>query len=156
MIFELNRPLQLLNNTKTTNLTATFIGSASNNKYVYDSHIGIVIKIEPCSTNHSPSIEAEYKIQQLNPIGITPIANVPPDNTAVEIWNWNDANSLNFKSYMLLRKPVVLQSFLEQLVSPEKKNEQEKTKTFATFFVIKSPAQLNLPFRAIIKPPRVA
>ena len=145
MIFELNRPLQLLNNAKTTNLTATFIGSASNNKYVYDSHIGIVIKIEALNTNHSPFIEAEYKIQQFNPIGITPIANLTPDNTNTKIWNLNNTMSIDCKSCMQLYKPVVTDSFLEQLLSSEK-NKQQKTKTFATFFVV---LYVNLIFQAL-------
>ena len=144
MIFELNRPLQLPNNMETTNLTATFIASGAN-KYVYDSHIGIVIKIEPLSTHHSTSIEAECKIQQLNPIGITPIANINPDNTNTKIWNSNNTASIDCKSCMQLYKPVVTDSFLQELLSSEK-NKQEKTKTFATFFVV---LYVNLIFQAI-------
>ena len=144
MIFELNRPLQLPNNTETTKITATFIGSGSN-RIVYHSHIGIIIKIEALSKAHSPSIEAECKIQHFNPIGITPIANIPPDNTNTKIWDWKNENSIDCKSCMQLYKPVVTDSFLQQLLSSEK-NKQEKTKTFATFFVV---LYVNLTFQAI-------
>ena len=144
MIFQLNRPIQLLNNTETTEITATFIGSGAN-KYVYHSHIGIIIKIETLKTTHSSSIEQEYKIQQNHPIGITPIANVPPNNTHTHIWDWNNTNSINIISRMQLYKPIVVQNFLEQLVS-SKKNKHQKTKTFATFFVV---LYVNLIFQTL-------
>ena len=144
MIFELNRPIQLLNNTETTEITATFIGSGAN-KYVYDSHIGILIKIEPLKPTHSSSIEQEYIIQQYQPIGITPIANVPPKNTRTHIWDWNNTNSIDIISCMQLYKPIVVQNFLEQLVS-SKKNKRQKTKTFATFFVV---LYVNLIFQTL-------
>ena len=144
MIFELNRPIQLLNNTETTEITATFIGSGAN-KYVYHSHVGIIIKIETVKTTHSSSIQQEYIVQQYHPIGITPIANVPPNNTRTYIWNWNNTDSIDIISCMQLYKPIVVQNFLEQLVS-SKKNKRQKTKTFATFFVV---LYVNLIFQAL-------
>ena len=144
MIFQLNRPIQLLNTTETTEITATFIGSETN-KYLYHSHISIIIKIETLKTNHSSSIEQKYKIQQYHPISITRIAHVPPNNTRTHIWNWNNTNSIDIISCMQLYKPVVIQSFLEQLLSSEKK-KHEKTKTFAIFFVV---LYVNLIFQTL-------
>ena len=144
MIFQLNRPIQLLNNTETTEITATFIGSGAN-KYVYHSHVGIIIKIETVKTTHSSSIQQEYIVQQYHPIGITPIANVPPNNTRTHIWNWNNTDSIDIISCMQLYKPIVVQNFLEQLVS-SKKNKRQKTKTFATLFVV---LYVNLIFQAL-------
>ena len=120
MIFQPNRPIQLLNTTETTKITATFIRSEAN-KYPYHSHISIIIKIESLKTNHSSSIEQKYKIQQYHPITITPIAHAPPNNTHTHIWNWNNTNSIDIISCMQLYKPLVVQSFLEQLLSSEKK-----------------------------------
>ena len=144
MIFQLNRPIQLLNTTETTKITATFIRSEAN-KYPYHSHISIIIKIESLKTNHSSSIEQKYKIQQYHPITITPIAHAPPNNTHTHIWNWNNTNSIDIISCMQLYKPLVVQSFLEQLLSSEKKKHQ-KTKTFAIFFVV---LYVNLVFQTL-------
>ena len=73
MIFQLNHPIQLLNTTETIEITATFIASETN-KYLYHSHITIIIKIESLETNNSSVIKQKYKIQQYHPISITPIA----------------------------------------------------------------------------------
>ena len=146
MIFLLNHPLQLANKQEITTMTAKFIGTGEKHRVVYLSPIGIVIKIEQSNPNYyESSIQKEYKIQQHNPIGITPIFNITPNETTTKICDYTNSSNNDCVTCMQLYKPIIVQSFLTQLLTSEK-NENEKIEAFSTFFVT---LYANLMFQTI-------
>ena len=68
MTFSLNRPVELNNGEKITEIIGTYIGAGSNT-IVYQSSNGIIMKLEAINLHHTTSIAAEKKIRMNNPIG---------------------------------------------------------------------------------------
>ena len=147
MKFLLNHPLQLANKQEISSITAKFIRTQEH-KLLYHSPIGIIIKIEQLHNNYYPSsIQKEYEIQQHNPIGITPIANITPNKTATKIYDYyGQYANKEYITCMQLYKPVNVQSFLDQLLTSQK-SENGKLKTFSTLFVT---LYVNLVFQTIV------
>ena len=146
MIFLLNHPLQLANKQEITTITAKFIGTGTKDRVVYLSPTGIVIKIEQSNPNYyTSSIKEEYKTQQHNPIGITPIFNITPDEKTTKICDYANSYNNDCITCMQLYKPVTVESFLHQLLTSEK-NENEKIQAFSTIFVT---LYANLMFQTI-------
>ena len=147
MKFLLNHPLQLANKQEISFITAKFIRTQEH-KLLYHSPIGIIIKIEPLHNNYYPSsIQKEYEIQQHNPIGITPIANITPNKTTTKIYDYfGQYANKEYITCMQVYKPVNVQSFLDELLSSQK-SKNEKLKTFSTLFVT---LYVNLVFQTIV------
>ena len=147
MKFLLNHPLQLANKQEISYITAKFIRTQER-KLLYHSPIGIIIKIEQLHNNYYPSsIQKEYEIQQHNPIGITPIANITPNKTTTKIYDYyGQYTNKECITCMQVYKPVNVQSFLDQLLNSQK-SENKKLKTFSTLFVT---LYVNLVFQTIV------